>query len=248
VLVASLRWGAAAAKRPLGRGRALPAAVAGVVGALFAAVKLSPWVNRWVAEIAFPNVMDTSDLAALGVLAPGVFWMSRRLARRPPQPSPALRTAATGFAALACVATSKVAEPRPPRPVEPRPLNSKCAQVAPVTCRFDATRVVVRLSARRWESRDCRVRVGAMSTKGAKGDVTVALTGAETFEVGAGDAALIGASGRLGRADEKWESARVAVVHEGHLDDGPTRFHEEVAVACRPGFGEDTAPPAEVAR
>lgn len=248
--VACLRWAAAAAGRAVPRGRALPWVVAGLAGALFTAVKLSPAANRWVSSVLGANSMDPSDLLALAALVPSALWMSRPAVLRAPLGSPAMRTAAAAFAGLACVATSKVAEPPQPRPGPARlaEKNLPCAHITPVTCRYDATRFVVRLSARRQDSRSCRVNVVSVYTNGSQGDAGGLLADAPVFELDAKDAALIGAWGRLGRAGQAWEKAKVRVWQDGQVEEGPTRYHSEVEVSCRPGFGDDTQPPAEVAR
>lgn len=253
VLVACLRWAAAAAGRDVPRSRALVWGAAAVTGALFAAVKLSPGVNRWASALLGPMVMDPWDLAALVALVPAGAWMSRRTAAGALRGgTPALRTAAAAFAGLACVATSKVEEIPPGLlhggPGAPVPVVAACAHLAPVTCRYDATRVVVRLSVKRHDSSACAVQIAALGTRGPEGAVSVALQSGGSVELGDPDAALIGAWGRPAKAGVAWESATAVVTQWGQGPEGPTRHRGSVAVECRPGFGDDTQPPAEVAR
>lgn len=249
-MVACLRWASAVIGREMGRDRALAWGAAGLTGALFAGVKLWPEMNGWVGAVLGPMSMDPWDLVALAALVPAGWWMSRRAASASRGGTPALRTGAAAFAGLACVATSKAPEPPPavPHAVAQVTKTAACALVAPVTCRYDATRVVVRLSAKRYDSTSCVVGITQMYTESREGRVSATFQGDAGVELGERDAALIGAYGRPGKSGAAWTSAAVTVGQEGQGPEGPVRFQKEVVVPCRPGFGEDTRPPAEVAR
>jgi hypothetical protein len=251
VVVSCLRWAAAVLGRPLSRGRTLVWAVTIGTAVLFTAMKLSVVVNRWVSGILGPNSMDPTDLLALAVLVPCGLWLLRPVRPRPEGRS--LRTAAAAFAALACAATSKKAEPRPP-PQDAVALQKRdkpCASVAAVTCRHDATRFVVRLSAQMNDSTSCRVRITAVSTErgeNGQGAANGTLVDGPAFDLDARNAALIGAWGRLGEAGQSWARARVWWLSEGRDAEGPTTHGDQVIVPCRPGFGEDTQPAVQVAK
>lgn len=250
VVVACLRWAAALIGRGMARDPALAWGAAGLTGVLFAGVKLWPAMNGWAGAVLGPMSMDRWDLVALAALAPAGWWMSRRAARAPRGGTPALRAGAAAFAGLACVATSKVAEPPPevPHAAAQVTKTAPCALVAPVTCRYDATRVVVRVSAKRHDSTSCAVGITQMYTESQEGRVSATFQGDAGVELGERDAALVGAYGRPGKSGGAWTSAAVMVGQQGQGPEGPVRFQKEVVVPCRPGFGEDTHPPAEVAR
>src|SRR5262245_48966249 len=174
VVVACLRWGAAALGRPVARGRALVWAAAGGTTIVFTAMKLSVVVNRWVSDVLGPNSMDPTDLLALAALVPCGLWLLRPVRPRPEGRS--LRTAAAVFAALACAATSKKAEPLPPKQpaVAIQMREWPCAAVQPVTCHHDATRFAVRLSARMVGSSSCRVWISGVRGEKANGTIVEA--------------------------------------------------------------------------
>ena len=260
IVVACLRWAAEttrAPRRPLARSPRLAWSVAALTGLAFAGVKLVPAVNRVASDLLGPNVMDPTDLFALVALAPAAIWMSRRVApppatRRPPDPSRATRTVTAAFVALACAATSSKKEPIMPSPARAAAAvvsrQAPCARLSAVTCRYDATRFVVRLSAQKQDSRTCNVTVAAFRPEGTAKADNGTLVEAPTFEVTGGEAALFGAWGRFAQPGQTWESAHVWINQRGHDRDGPIERQTDVQVACRPGFGEDTTPPTEVAQ
>lgn len=163
--------------------------------------------------------------------------------------------------ALACAATS--APPRPPPKLEPQPVsvaprNKACAVVTPITCRYDAARYAVRLSGRKVIEGGCKVRVGGVYSVPQEG-VNRPVVDAPVVDLGDKEASLFGAWGHITPRPAATATAgattaldparmRVYVQQHGSDPDGPMNDDSTVDVACRPGFTDDTLPPAQVAR
>lgn len=256
VIVSAVRGASAVPKRDYlesstsAPGRGLVGGVVAIIGALFSAAKLVPSVNLWACDWWGPTVMDPTDLIALPSLVAAAFWMLRSRARSPSPSRPRFRVALAAFAALSCIATSRQAPP-PKAAAPPARLlakNAPCALIVPVTCRYDATRVVVRLSAKQLESASCSVGVMDVTVRSGSASAAVTLVDAGPFSLAPQDASLIGAYGRAGRAGETWDLASVRLSQHGTSAEGALELYQSIDVPCRPGFGTDTQPPSEVAQ
>lgn len=278
LVVGSLRWALARARWPLpGRWTSMLVwGAAAITGALFAAIKLVPAVNHLACAVLGQNSMDATDLVALPALVASGLWMTRRAAADSVASSgPAdavaprrLHGIAVILVALACAATSAQKPPvQPePQPVRAVPRRLGCAAVTPVTCRYDATRYAVRLSAQKLAEGACAVRVGQVySVPQIGNNMPVAET--PMVDLGDRDAALFGAWGRIvllpgtatgggagaaagggAAAATEQKKVRVLVQQQGSDPDGPMSDDSLLEMACRPGFTGDTEPPAQVAQ